>query len=160
MTGFRRSPACDEARTWAALAPDGELSEFERASLRAHLAGCAACARFAADVERIIALVREDELAPLAQRVSIRSAYSRRRTLAARARPVVAAAAVALMAVGVASRSPLPVDPRNTVTLQGAPVSAEADRREMEALRQQELNIFATDVELAPLPPVSPTRAV
>ena len=38
---------CGRARWWAALAPDDELSELERKRLRAHLAGCGACSRFA-----------------------------------------------------------------------------------------------------------------
>jgi hypothetical protein len=161
MTRFRTNHECEQARAWSALAPDGVLSEFEHASLQSHLGSCAACARFAAQVEELARLVRRAELVPLPRPVSARSRHSLHRTLVARVRPVVAAAAVALMAVGVASRAPLPVEPRETVTLDGAAVSPDADRREMESLRtQREQNFFASDIELVPLPTGSASRPI
>lgn len=39
------STACDRARTWASLRLDGELSEFERVLLDAHLERCDECRR-------------------------------------------------------------------------------------------------------------------
>ena len=47
MTRFSRGLLCDRARAWAALAPDGELSELERKLLDAHVVRCGACSRFA-----------------------------------------------------------------------------------------------------------------
>jgi anti-sigma factor RsiW len=44
---------------WAALQPDGELSQFERRILEVHLARCADCARHAARVAAIVAVVRD-----------------------------------------------------------------------------------------------------
>lgn len=44
---------------WAALLPDGELSQFERRILEVHLARCADCARHAAELAAIVTVVRE-----------------------------------------------------------------------------------------------------
>jgi hypothetical protein len=111
-------------------------------------------------VERLAVLVREAPPEAVPHPVSIRSRSIRRRGLVARLRPVAAAAAVALMAVGVASRAPLPVDARERVALDGAPVSMDADRREMESLRERDQNFFASDIELAPLPTGSISRPI
>ena len=48
-----RGALCDRARGWAALAPDGELSELERKLLQAHLLRCEECRAFADDVVTI-----------------------------------------------------------------------------------------------------------
>jgi predicted anti-sigma-YlaC factor YlaD len=56
-----RSPIpklCERARTYASLRLDGELSEFERALLEAHVASCDACRAFAADVDALTAELR------------------------------------------------------------------------------------------------------
>lgn len=97
---------CERARAWAALAPDGELSELERKLLDAHLLRCAACAHFAVEVAAIASHLRREALVPLPRPVSV--PVWRRRPAYARMRAVGAAAAVALMALGVASRAPLP----------------------------------------------------
>jgi predicted anti-sigma-YlaC factor YlaD len=96
---------CERARTWAALAPDGELSELERKLLDAHLTRCSACAHFALDVAAIAAELRAAAPQPLPRPLSV--PIWRRRPVYARARAVGAAAAVAVMALGVASRGPL-----------------------------------------------------
>jgi predicted anti-sigma-YlaC factor YlaD len=96
---------CDRARTWAALAPDGELSELERKLLDAHVQRCPACAHFALDVAAIAAELRAAGPEPLARPLSI--PIWRRRPVYARVRAVGAAAAVAVMALGIAARSPL-----------------------------------------------------
>jgi len=44
---------------WAALFPDGELSQFERRILEVHLARCADCMRHAEQVAAIVAVVRD-----------------------------------------------------------------------------------------------------
>ena len=96
---------CERARTWAALAPDGELSELERKLLQSHVQRCAACAHFAVEVAAVAAELRAAELRPLTRPLSI--PIWRRRPVYARVRAVGAAAAVAAMALGIASRAPL-----------------------------------------------------
>lgn len=96
---------CDRARTWAALAPDGELAELERKLLEAHVRRCSACARFAVEVAALAAELRAAALQPLPRPVSV--PLWRRRPAYARVRAVGAAAAVAMMALGIASRAPL-----------------------------------------------------
>jgi len=96
---------CDRARTWAALAPDGELSELERKLLDAHVQRCPACAHFALEVAAIAGQLRAAAPEPLVRPLSI--PIWRRRRVYARMRAVGAAAAVAVMALGVAARSPL-----------------------------------------------------
>ncbi len=44
--GVVQTTECERARMQASLALDGELSELGQASLRAHMASCAACASF------------------------------------------------------------------------------------------------------------------
>ena len=124
---------CENVRVWAALAPDGELSELERRALRSHLRQCGSCARFAHGVEEISMLLRAEELqqpsfSPLIPRVA-----RRRHAFVARARTVTAAAAVALMALGIASRSPLDVDGRDAAdrtTTAAAPTRAAQPQRD------------------------------
>jgi len=105
-----RGVLCDRARAWAALAPDGELSEIERKLLGAHLARCQTCEAFAADVAAVAEALTRERLTPLSHPISM--VWWRRRTGYARIRALGAVAAVALMAIGVASRSPLPVNER------------------------------------------------
>src|ERR671912_166917 len=94
-------------RCLAALAPDGRLSELDRARLRGHLRTCPPCGRFASDVAHLTTRLREDELVRPSLTPLVPHVARSRRELAHRVRPVVAAAAVALMALGVASRAPL-----------------------------------------------------
>jgi anti-sigma factor RsiW len=105
MMRFPTGVLCERARTWAALAPDGELSELERHLLDAHLARCAACSHFSVEVASIALELRHAAPQPLPHLVSI--PMWRRRQRYARIRTVGAAAAVALMALGIASRGPL-----------------------------------------------------
>jgi hypothetical protein len=108
MTRFPRGVLCERARSWAALAPDGELSELEHKLLDAHLARCSGCSRFSMQVAAVAAELRAAALQPLPRPVSIPT--WRRRPVYARFRTVGAAAAVALMALGIASRAPLSTD--------------------------------------------------
>jgi hypothetical protein len=105
MTRFPTGVLCERARTWAALAPDGELSELERHLLDAHLVRCAACSRFSLEVASIALELRHATPELLPHPVSI--PMWRRRQRYARVRTVGAAAAVAVMALGIASRAPL-----------------------------------------------------
>ena len=110
MTRFPRGVLCERARSWAALAPDNELSELEQKLLDAHLARCAGCTRFA---ERVAAVADELRRASLERPTyPIAAPAWRRRNAYGRVRAVGAAAAVAAMALGVASRAPLPSEGR------------------------------------------------
>ena len=53
--------SCDRARLWAALAPDGALSEIEKRLLEGHLLCCESCRAFSTTVD---AFVQELRLAP------------------------------------------------------------------------------------------------
>jgi anti-sigma factor RsiW len=117
---------------WAALAPDGELSELERKLLDAHVERCAACAHFKTEVACVAAELRAASLHPLPQPVSV--PVWRRRQAYARMRTVGAAAAVAVMAIGVASRSPLPTDDRESLDLPRVTNFANNAQREVELI--------------------------
>ena len=105
MMRHPRGVLCDRARAWAALAPDGELSELERKLLGSHLDRCDACADFAVRVAAVAAELRAASFQPLPRPVSV--PVWRRRQAYARVRAVGAAAAVAAMALGIAGRAPL-----------------------------------------------------
>lgn len=115
MDRRHRGVLCDRARAWAALAPDGELSELEHKLLDAHLARCHACETFAAAVVRTADALRREPLETLSHPLAIPS--WRRRTGYARLRAVGAAAAVALMAIGITARAPLPTNERDSSRL-------------------------------------------
>ncbi len=53
---------CERARAHASLALDCELSELERAWLRAHLDGCAGCAAFVAGLREVTHELRSASL--------------------------------------------------------------------------------------------------
>jgi predicted anti-sigma-YlaC factor YlaD len=117
MTMMRhpRGVLCDRARAWAALAPDGELSELERKLLDSHLHRCVSCADFAVRVAAVAAELRAASLQPLPRPVSV--PVWRRRQAYARVRAVGAAAAVAAMALGIAARAPLSTGERDKLQL-------------------------------------------
>lgn len=96
--------SCERARAWAALVPDGELSMLEQRLLDAHLARCGPCSRFCAQVAAAAAELRAAALQPFQVTLSVPAP---RRRVYERVRMVGAAAAVAAMALGVASRAPL-----------------------------------------------------
>jgi predicted anti-sigma-YlaC factor YlaD len=115
MVGHPNGVLCERARTWAALAPDGELSELERKLLDAHVQRCAACAYFAVEVAAVASELRAAALQPLPRPLVV--PIWRRRPVYARVRAVGAAAAVAVMALGVASRAPLSASDRESLDL-------------------------------------------
>jgi anti-sigma factor RsiW len=130
---------CERARSWAALAPDGELSELERKLLDSHLQRCAACGHFAVRVAAIAAELRAAALEPLPQPVSV--PIWRRRPVYARMRAVGAAAAVAAMALGVASRAPLDPSDRESFDLPRVTNFAnQAPQREVELITRRTEN--------------------
>jgi predicted anti-sigma-YlaC factor YlaD len=156
MSRFGSIVDCDHARKWAALAPDGELSDFERRSLHLHLVACGSCARFAKEVTGMTALLRSEELVSPSFITVLPRVASRRQTLVARARPVAAAAAVALMALGVASRAPLPVDGRDS-GLRTTTTAVAPEQIEMRSLRvlRQGARLAVDLAELDQLPTVA-----
>jgi predicted anti-sigma-YlaC factor YlaD len=90
---------CDRARMWASLAVDGEISDVERDSLRAHVAVCPACEAWAAGV---VDLAESLRAAPPAEpsRTLFRPPVRSRRTQV-RAVQLAAAAAAIAAAVGL-----------------------------------------------------------
>ena len=118
---------------WAALAPDGELSLLERRLLDAHLARCAACRRFADLVAHVTAELRAAAAQRPARRLAPPPAPLRRSTYA-RLRHVASIAAVAAMALGVASVTPDPVE-RERPTAPHRIAPAAVDAAEQHAIR-------------------------
>jgi predicted anti-sigma-YlaC factor YlaD len=88
---------CDRARQWASLELDGELSEFEHVLLEGHLAGCASCSAFRADIVGATRELRAAPLEPYLETIQLR------RIRRARLRFAPAAAALAVAAVGLGS---------------------------------------------------------
>jgi predicted anti-sigma-YlaC factor YlaD len=91
------SKRCVRAREHISLRLDGELSEFERALLGAHLARCEACRRFESDVRAVTERLRAEPLEPLSRPIVI---APRRRRIAVNRVLQGAAAAAAVVAVG------------------------------------------------------------
>lgn len=89
---------CERAREWASLRLDGELSEFERALLDAHLSRCAGCSAYTETVEEATRAIRESSLVSLRAPVSLPA--RRRVALPLRVYQVAGATAVMVAAVG------------------------------------------------------------
>ena len=93
-----RAKRCDRAREWISLQLDGELSEFERIVLEAHVARCSECREFRAELRGISLELRHAPLEPLGRPIAL----PRRTRLTGRTLQFAAAAAAAV-AVGAAS---------------------------------------------------------
>jgi predicted anti-sigma-YlaC factor YlaD len=78
MTRRFPSHACDRARAQISSKIDEELSELEDARLSLHLAGCAACRAYEADVIAVTTMVRTAPLEPLEFPIAV---ARRRRTM-------------------------------------------------------------------------------
>jgi anti-sigma factor RsiW len=87
---------CERAREWGSLRLDGELSEFERVLLDAHLSRCAACDAYVQEIGAITQTIRAAALEPLPRPVAI---PLRRRVLRPGAALQAGAAAAAVLAV-------------------------------------------------------------
>jgi len=135
MTRFPRGVLCERARSWAALAPDNELSELERKLLDSHLERCAGCSRFAERAVAVAEALRSEPLQPLTYPISVPS--WRRRTVYARFRTAGAAAAVAAMALGIAARAPLSTDGRQESFQLPRVAAASADERRLGDLMRE-----------------------
>lgn len=138
---------CERARSWAALAPDGEISELEKTLLHSHLARCGSCSSFAADVAEIAAALRAASFEPPPRPIAV-TTWRRRRVLA-RLRTVGAAAAVAVMALGIASHAPLANDERKPAELSRVP-DVSGDQAELLLLRKERLEAIAAAVAEVP----------
>lgn len=90
---------CERTREWISLELDGELSEFERALMNAHLVCCGECGEFEAEVRSITTRLRAERLEPVPVPVSLPV----RRRSPLRVTQVAAAAAVVLAAAGLGS---------------------------------------------------------
>ena len=91
------SKRCVRAREHVSLELDGELSDFERALLAAHLAQCSACRRFEADAAALTNQLRAAPPETLSRPVPL---PTRSRFVPARVVPA-AVAAAAVVAVGL-----------------------------------------------------------
>ena len=136
---------CERASSWAALAPDGELSELEQRLLDAHLARCSGCRGFAAQVSAVAAELRAAALLPPSRPVSIPA--WRRRTITARLRAVGSAAAVAAMALGLASRAPLSTGEERLFQPPAVVDRSGGDRAEHQALRDLRREAIVAELE-------------
>jgi anti-sigma factor RsiW len=91
---------CERAREWASLRLDGELSEFERVLLDAHVGRCEACAAYVLEITAITETLRGAELEPLSHPVALpsrrRIAYASRALQAGAATAALVAATVGL----------------------------------------------------------------
>jgi predicted anti-sigma-YlaC factor YlaD len=101
----RQSVLCERGREWISLRLDGELSELAQKLLDAHLARCADCRAFEADVAATTRLVRTAPLEPLEQPLLL--PHGRRLALSARRLSAVAAS-VATVALGLTAFLNLP----------------------------------------------------
>ena len=141
MTLDAHSRACERARTWAALAPDGELSMLELRLLQAHLDRCPSCARTANDIEAITETIRSAPLEEPPAQISLpvlrrRSALGRIPGVALAGR-VAAVAAVGLLAFTVGSWSSERAD-----TLPGRPVVIDETQLASVDAEPTELRVF------------------
>jgi anti-sigma factor RsiW len=92
---------CERAHAWASLELDGELSQLERALLRAHLRRCEGCALSAAEMRAFTSALREAPLELPSRQLYVpgaRTSGPKRRVFAAR---LALAATLALAAAGL-----------------------------------------------------------
>ena len=159
MVGHPTGVLCERARTWAALAPDGELSELERKLLDAHLQRCAACGHFALEVAAVAAELRAAAPQQLSQPLVV--PIWRRRPVYARVRAVGAAAAVAVMALGIAARAPLSSSDSESFDFpQVTNFANNAPQREVELITRRIENVKAGTTRFRPKKPGSLMRPI
>ena len=113
---------CERARTWASLGLDGELSQIERASLRAHVGRCAQCAEFVFDLDGLTQELRHSPLErPAGEGIPVRRRHSGMRVLqlGAAAAAVVLAAGLGSLTGSLSSREPAAVTRAAQFPMQG-----------------------------------------
>jgi predicted anti-sigma-YlaC factor YlaD len=126
---------CDRIREWISLELDGELSRIERALVDRHLAVCGDCTDFAAEVRGFTQALRAESLEPLARPIELPT----RRRRSVRPPQVAAAAAVALIAVGIGSLSNSLLDGRVGARITPAAGMRVDDKDQLRARQMQEL---------------------
>ncbi len=97
---------CERMRAYVSLEVDGELADLEQAMLEAHVAQCATCSAYRADVHGFTRELRSAPHERLERRVAlprVRSRIPLRALQAAAAAASVAAAFVVVTAVGTRS---------------------------------------------------------
>jgi predicted anti-sigma-YlaC factor YlaD len=130
--------SCRRCREWVSLELDVGLSEFERALMSRHLAGCPECSDFAGGVRETTELLRR--VAPAQPSRSYAVARRRRLPLAVRAAPV-AAAIVATLATLTATR----LVGTTTHSPAGTRLTPAGDLASMRQTRRQQLLPSAAD---------------
>lgn len=100
MSAIGAPSVCRRVRAQVSLRLDGELSQLETRMLEVHLGRCASCSGYAADVERFTAELRSAPLEPLVRPAFVER--GRRRLAHARLQGGAVAAALAIVAIGVA----------------------------------------------------------
>ena len=136
---------CERTRAWGSLGLDGELSDFERVLMQAHLDRCAECAAFVADIVATTVTIRSAALEPLSHPVSL---PARSRRVRASALRLGAVAGVVFGALGLAGS--LTIDP-------GAPEPAQAEVLGA-ATDQQNDRLLRVAQRTALIPPPLPDR--
>jgi len=133
-----RESRCERTRTWAALAPDGELALLERRLLDAHLANCSSCRSFADDVAAIAAELRAAAAERSRRRPALPPAPARR-SAGRRVRAGASVAAVAAMALGIAARTPYAGDaqPPSRASRAAPADVANAEQHQLRLLRRE-----------------------
>ena len=104
MKAIPASVVCDRVRAQVSLELDGELSQLERRMLSAHLARCAHCAEYAADVRELTERIRCEPLVAMERPVVVRSG----RVLTTARLQIGVAAAFALAALGLGTQLATP----------------------------------------------------
>ena len=98
------SAECERARNRVSLGLDGELSQVEKALVRAHIGRCAACAGFARDLDGLTEHIRGTPLVhPRRRDLERRHMPARRRSSGMRVLRVSAVLAAVAAAAGLGS---------------------------------------------------------
>jgi anti-sigma factor RsiW len=140
---------CERARSWASLAPDGELSTFEQRLLGAHLERCAECSAFAASIGAVTETLRTTPLEPLSHPVAVSGHLRRRaRHLVPRRAvySVAAAAAVVAFAVSIGSAVSVSGGDRLAASPQIVVVPLSDDRVDDREMRQARRVSLVSDI--------------
>ena len=109
MSFLAPTVVCERVRAQVSLELDGELSQLERRMVSAHLSRCAECRIFADGTSSFTRALREAPLERFERPIAVRQL--RRPAVLGRFQ-VGVAAAVAMVAVGIASQLGFGADPR------------------------------------------------
>jgi anti-sigma factor RsiW len=141
---------CERARAWAALAPDGELSTFERRLLGAHLERCGECSGFAAGVGAVTESLRTAPPEPLPHPIAMTGLPRRRMRVLAPRRAVYsvsAAAAVMAFAFSIGSAVSVSGGEQLAASPQVVVVPLGDDRRDDREMRQARRVLLVSDIQ-------------